>query len=86
VTAPCPHCGTAHRELWCPPAPVAERSRLVRELAECEHAPEHVSQFGDASAAVLWCDRCGALDLSGSGRGFVPSALGGRATRLEQDK
>jgi hypothetical protein len=53
-------------------------ARIARDLAECDH-PGQGQVIKDT---FRWCDRCGAIDLSGTGRGFVPTGLAGYARRL----
>ena len=52
---------------------------VVVVLAACDH-PE-ASRI--AIAGGLWCEHCGAIDLSPSrGKGFIGSAMSGRARRI----
>ena len=59
---------------------IAQGLEIVRDLAACDHDARGIVEIDEGR--IRWCDRCGAIDLSGSGRGFVPTGLGGRARKL----
>ena len=61
---------------------IARGLEIVRDLAACDHPAPSIVHVESGTLSVRWCDRCGALDLSGTGRGHVGSALSGRARKL----